>query len=246
MTNLGSTRNLPLHTRRRIRSKARRSGTACDQCACTLRCALHMCTLTGPHGVHGSSFRNVFRPRLERAQTRPPVHRTDRARISGGDGSRRSSEEAYVRSCYRGTGCAPRASSASKSAAAVAFGRRARRRGWTVTGANTDVCSLVRVGESAQAKQSAMGLRGRALRRGVWGHSASTCRNVGGARSRTRTITGMVTNRGAGHRRAVITPIPTGCELLLGLPTLLNSGLLTVVMAKMTVPQGGGCTRQPK
>jgi hypothetical protein len=45
---------------------------------------------------------------------------------------------------------------------------------------------------------------------------------------------------------AVITPIPTGCELLLGLPTLLNSGLLTAVMAKMTVPQGGGCTRQPK
>ena len=142
----------------------------------------------------------TLRPRLERAQTRPPVNWTDRARISGGDGSRRSSEEAYVRSCYRGTGCAPQASSASKSAAAVAFGRRTRRRGWTVTGANTDVCSLVRVGESAQAKQSAMGLRGRALRRGVWVHSASTCRNVGGARGRTRTITGMVTNRGAGHR----------------------------------------------
>ncbi len=33
---------------------------------------------------------------------------------------------------------------------------------------------------------------------------------------------------------AVITPIPTGCELLLGLPTLLDSGLLTAVMAGMT------------
>ena len=172
-------------------------------------------------------------------------------------------EEAYMLSCYRGTGCAPKASSAKKSAAAVAKAEneKAHQSAMEIiakemrfldvvlsvqcpngvevkatarldTGANTDVCSpeLAAVLKQNKVRWGSAG-----------GHFVEVCGGNSHQPAGMLEVPVIVPARQLGLSRtveldvdAVIMPIPTGCELLLGLPTLLNSGLLTAVMAGMT------------
>ena len=172
-------------------------------------------------------------------------------------------EEAYMLSCYRGTGCAPKASSATKSAAAVAKAEneKAHQSAMEIiakemrfldvvlsvqcpngvevkatarldTGANTDVCSpeLAAVLKQNKVRWGSAG-----------GHFVEVCGGNSHQPAGMLEVPVIVPARQLGLSRtveldvdAVIMPIPTGCELLLGLPTLLNSGLLTAVMAGMT------------
>jgi hypothetical protein len=100
-------------TRRRTRSKGKRRSTACDLCVCKICCALQICTLTCPHGGTGFQFQE---PKSSTPLTNADVA-TWRLTLNSQDLRRRrilAQDEAYTLSCYRGTGCAPKASSASK------------------------------------------------------------------------------------------------------------------------------------
>lgn len=100
------------------------------------------------------------------------------------------------------------------------------------TGANTDVCSpeLAAVLKQNKVRWGSAG-----------GHFVEVCGGNSHQPAGMLEVPVIVPARQLGLSRtveldvdAVIMPIPTGCELLLGLPTLLNSGLLTAVMAGMT------------
>jgi hypothetical protein len=100
------------------------------------------------------------------------------------------------------------------------------------TGANTDVCSP-ELSKTLKCNKVQWGSAG--------GHYVEVCGGTAHQPTGMLEVPVVVPARQLGLSRtveldvdAVIMPIPQGTELLLGLPTLLNSGLLTAVMAGMT------------
>ena len=249
-------------SQRRPRKKRRRRDTACDHCECMICCALQICTLQCPHQSTDFQFQST--------KTSTRVENADvvgaRNVLTSAEFRRRrirAREEAYMLNCYRGTGCAPKATSVSKAAAAamkVASEKAHQTAMETIanekrfldlvlniqcpngvevkatarldTGANTDVCSpeLARTLKCNKVQWGSAG-----------GHYVEVCGGTAHQPTGMLEVPVVVPARQLGLSRtveldvdAVIMPIPQGTELLLGLPTLLNSGLLTAVMAGMT------------